>query len=834
MVASAAISTPVTTSPAPVVSTAFARTPCASAETAPRSSAPSGPERDGDELGAHLDQPLCRGARVLLSGQQLRLRPVHLQQASRRPAPRSRLARPRARPASGARARWDRRRGACRPPGRARAHGASAARSRSPSSVFDPISTRVVRGDRLLEAVLQRQQPRLDVVAVDHEVGLRLRRSRPRTRAASAGPARRRTTPCRLPPRCSRRCSQRPHGSSPTPLPSEMRAPQRAATTAAFAGAPPLCGTNASACSKPATGPFAEEVDERLAEAEHRHTRKITVADRPAMCPPLRLRAGRRTLAAAVACSAFALWNPPLRDLAAHTFRAEFFEDPVSRSGTTAGTAATTCSPTACCSRRWPRCCRRCGPPRGGGHERVAVRSHGPRALGRAARHGRACGSACSARSRCSRTGGWCSRSAPPSASAALRALQRGPARHRRCAGGGIGAREPRGGRVPRPRVRGRRARLGAAPRRWCWTRGRRRSCRWRCWGCCFPRGGQFPFWFSAWWPLALFCTLALLAIRGDEGERDVRAAAAAYLALATLAAVLPNPLGGNMTRLGSLFGGPVLLAIVLTRAPRRVTPVVVAALVRGTGVAGDHAARQTSESLGDPATERSYYQPLRQLAGGARRATASASRSRTRSTTGRRRTCRRASRSRAGGCASSTSSATALFYEGELDAREHYRRGCTKRAIRWVAASDARLDYSAQDEDAWSRAEPPYLRLRARLEHWRIYEVVRADPDAHAARDRPRRASRRSTPESFDLSVERAGRFVVRVRHTPYWDGRRRRLRGPGRRLDAGAGLDARDGSSANQIQRWGRMARRDGGRSGVLNVTLQRLSWRKLWPTR
>ena len=27
-------------------------------------------------------------------------------------------------------------------------------------------------------------------------------------------------------------------------------------------------------------------------------------------------------------------------------------------------------------------------------------------------------------------------------------------------------------------------------------------------------------------------------------------------------------------------------------------------------------------------------------------------------------------------------------------------------------------------------------------------------------------------TPESFDLSVERAGRFVVRVRHTPYWDG--------------------------------------------------------------
>src|SRR5918995_7238768 len=31
-------------------------------------------------------------------------------------------------------------------------------------------------------------------------------------------------------------------------------------------------------------------------------------------------------LAAAVVCSAFALWNPPLRDLAAHTFRADFFD----------------------------------------------------------------------------------------------------------------------------------------------------------------------------------------------------------------------------------------------------------------------------------------------------------------------------------------------------------------------------------------------------------------------------------------------------------------------------------------------------------------------------
>ena len=96
-------------------------------------------------------------------------------------------------------------------------------------------------------------------------------------------------------------------------------------------------------------------------------------------------------LAAAVACSAFALWNPPLRDLAAHTFRAEFFEDHgfaiwnntwygghymlvLQRAVPPAGGTAVA----------------RVGGGRRGGHERVAVRSHRACALGGSRRLGRA------------------------------------------------------------------------------------------------------------------------------------------------------------------------------------------------------------------------------------------------------------------------------------------------------------------------------------------------------------------------------------------------------------------------------------------------------------
>ena len=284
--------------------------------------------------------------------------------------------------------------------------------------------------------------------------------------------------------------------------------------------------------------------------------------------------------------------------------------------------------------------------------------------------------------------------------------------------------------------------------------------------GLLFPESGAFPFWFSAWWPFALFCVLAFLATRGIERERDVRVGILVYLVLATLAAVTSNPLGGNMTRLGALFGGPLLLAVLLARPRAPAHPGGGRRARRRARLAGDHPARRTSESLGDPATERSYYAPLVAWLGARRPARAHRGPAHVQPLGDGVRLA--ALLARTGMAAPTRPRAQRDLLRGGLT-NTRYRRWLIEKGIRWVAASDARLDYSAQDEDRLVREDPPYLRLRGRLEHWRIYEVAGAILSGGPAA----RASALG-PESFVLDVEPAGPLRRAGAHQPYWDGDR------------------------------------------------------------
>ena len=472
-------------------------------------------------------------------------------------------------------------------------------------------------------------------------------------------------------------------------------------------------------------------------------------------------------LAAAVVCSAFALWNPPLRDLAAHTFRAEFFEDhsfaiwnntwygghyllsysvlfpPLAALLSPVWAAALSAVTSAWLFDRIVR--DRWGEPAAWAGLWFAL-------LGAVTFLGN----------------GWLVFSLGVAfALGALRALQTG----RRALALALAA----GSALASP--------VAAAFLALVCAVGALYSARRRVLiatvaaalaplallGLAFPESGAFPFWFSAWWPVALFCVLAWLATRGIERDRDVHAGILVYLALATLAAVTSNPLGGNMTRLGALFGGPVLLAILLARRPGRLAPVAVAALLVGLAWQVITPVRQTSESLGDPATARSYYEPLVRWLN-----SRSAHRERIEipQTFNHWETAYVSPRfSLARGWLRQLDlERNRIFYEGE-PTHASYRRWLLAKGIRYVAASDARLDYSAQDEDRLVRQEPAYLRLRGRLEHWRIYEVVGATPMLSQV-GIGRASLAELGPESFVLSVERAGRFVVRVRHTPYWEG--------------------------------------------------------------
>jgi hypothetical protein len=295
-----------------------------------------------------------------------------------------------------------------------------------------------------------------------------------------------------------------------------------------------------------------------------------------------------------------------------------------------------------------------------------------------------------------------------------------------------------------------------------------------------FPEGGRFPFWFSAYWPLALTCAAGLYAIRGLQSERELRTVLLAYLTFGTLAWLIPNPVGGNVTRLGSLFAGPVLAAVVMTKPVKAPRAVVLATLALALGWQVVTPIPDTFQSLGDPSTAKAYYQPLERwlTEHGAQR-----ERVEVPYTFNHWETAYLAPQFALarGWFRQADVSRNRLFYDDRLTS-ESYRRWLYENGVHWVALPSARLDYSAQKEAAIVRSEPPYLRLRAAAGDWRIYSVRKTGPMLQVGGG-ARGSLTALGPESFTLTVTRPGDFVVRVRPTPYW------------RLAAGGGCLGRAG---------------------------------------
>ena len=130
-----------------------------------------------------------------------------------------------------------------------------------------------------------------------------------------------------------------------------------------------------------------------------------------------------------------------------------------------------------------------------------------------------------------------------------------------------------------------------------------------------FPEYGQFPFAFSSYVAIPLFCGAALFVTRGLAAEeRQLRRVLLAYLLAATVLWLAPNPLGGNAVRLGALFGGPVLAAVVLAHRPRLgALPTLVLAITLAGGLYWQVTASvsQIARSVGDPSTSAAYFAPV-------------------------------------------------------------------------------------------------------------------------------------------------------------------------------------------------------------------------------
>jgi hypothetical protein len=286
-----------------------------------------------------------------------------------------------------------------------------------------------------------------------------------------------------------------------------------------------------------------------------------------------------------------------------------------------------------------------------------------------------------------------------------------------------------------------------------------------------FPEGGSFPFVPSSFWPALAAALAVLLALPRDA--RVLRIGAGLY-ALAMIASfAFSTPMGGNVVRLGALFAGP-MLAAVLWRRNRRVLALLALPLLYWQWVAPvDDWAR----SAGDASVHKRYYAGLlgflKTREGGPFRLEIPFTDNHWEArwvaphVPLARGWERQVDRARNG-----------LFYDGRPITAARYRRWLDDNAVRFVALADAPIDYSAAREAQLVRDGLPYLRPVWRDAHWRVYEVTGARPLARGAA-----VATAVGDESVRLRASRAGDVDLRVRFTPYWrvaEGRGCVSRGP------------------------------------------------------
>ena len=272
-----------------------------------------------------------------------------------------------------------------------------------------------------------------------------------------------------------------------------------------------------------------------------------------------------------------------------------------------------------------------------------------------------------------------------------------------------------------------------------------------------FGEGGTFPFAPGAFWP-ALAAT-ALVGLLLPAQERLLRIGAALYAVLLVLAFALPTAVGGNATRLGWLFAGPVLA---LGLAGRRTVALALAALPLAWWALYP-AVSDWLRGRDDPALHASFHAPLVAFLAaqgdGPLRVEVVPTENKgealfvARSVPLARGWERQLDR-RDG----------PLFYEDDLDP-EAYRRWLSARAVRFVALPDAPLDPRSEAEARLLRRPPPWLREVWRTEDWRVFAVDGAPPMATG----PARVTAYGL-ESVTLRAVGPGVVRLRVRHSRWW----------------------------------------------------------------
>ncbi len=238
-----------------------------------------------------------------------------------------------------------------------------------------------------------------------------------------------------------------------------------------------------------------------------------------------------------------------------------------------------------------------------------------------------------------------------------------------------------------------------------------------------FPTGGYEPFVFSAYIAIPILAAVVLWLVPREY--RALRIGTVLYALGATAAFVIETPVGGNVTRLGALFAGPVL-ALVLWPRGRWVVLAVSLPLLYWQLVAP---VRDVRKASGDPSTERAFYEPL--LAELDRRGLGRGVRIEIPPTKNRWEAAyvAREHPIARGWLRQLESDDFDLFTEGALTA-DAYRAWLDDHAVSWVALpEDVPRDVLAVDEVALIEGGLDYLSPVWSDDHWILYRVKRPRP---------------------------------------------------------------------------------------------------------
>lgn len=258
--------------------------------------------------------------------------------------------------------------------------------------------------------------------------------------------------------------------------------------------------------------------------------------------------------------------------------------------------------------------------------------------------------------------------------------------------------------------------------------------------------------------------------------DRVLRAGALLYVAGCGLAFLVPTPLGGTVARLAALVTGPLVITLLLARRragtlPRPLTrPPGLAALALGlvlaVGWQWGAVRRDVQEALAPAyarSTREAFYAPVVEEIQRRSRGPTRVEIPFTATHYEALWVARRMSIAR-GWLRQLDRAYNPLFYDGRLTAAR-YERWLRENGISWVALPAAPLDDSARQEARVIRARPPYLHEVWRSPDWRLFRV-RNSPGLLSGPGRLLRVN----DDGLVLDAHWPGSMLIRVRYSRYW----------------------------------------------------------------